>query len=161
MLQEDMETRRLAYQVCSKYGDDFVIELPFNSTTIEGRRAIGEKLPQVELKSLSNGSDFYLCDDDVLDSRYPIVIDYTLRGSGGVQCIKNLPDLCNIKILCFKCGLQNCPDANNSWLCESVFLCLFGKCGFVELKQTQFCCLGPCTKPTLTMTTAIPVSTSR
>lgn len=78
----------------------------------------------------------------------------------GFSLVTTIPDICNIKCLCYKCGLKNFPDIMNEWWCEGVCCCNFNHCGLVELLTCQYFIFGPCqlTAPALPCTFKVPVS---
>jgi hypothetical protein len=78
----------------------------------------------------------------------------------GVSIITTLPDVCNVKCLCYSCGLKDFPNLMSEWWCEGMCCCLFNNCGINEFLTTQICCLGPCelTAPAFKLNTSIPVS---
>lgn len=77
----------------------------------------------------------------------------------GFTLITTIPDVCNVKCLCYKCGLQNMPNLASDWWCDNVCCCLFNQFGLKELLDCQIFFLGPCklTAPALNLTTSIPV----
>jgi hypothetical protein len=77
----------------------------------------------------------------------------------GFSLVTSVPDVCNIKCFCYKCGLKNFPNLMSEWWCEGLCCCFFNNCGLNELMDTQICCLGPCklTAPALNTTFGIPV----
>ena len=79
------------------------------------------------------------------------------------SCISTFPELCAMKLCCFRCNPTSTPDLTADWLCTNHCLCCYHHFGFKELLDTQICCLGPCTcsgssKRSITLTTSIPVS---
>mmetsp|Transcript_17739 Transcript_17739/g.35864 ORF Transcript_17739/g.35864 Transcript_17739/m.35864 type:complete len:140 (-) Transcript_17739:36-455(-) len=76
----------------------------------------------------------------------------------GFTLITTIPDVCNVKCLCYKCGLQNMPNLASDWWCDNVCCCLFNQFGLKELLDCQIFFLGPCklTAPALNLTTSIP-----
>jgi hypothetical protein len=75
-----------------------------------------------------------------------------------VNIIGTIPELLNVKFLCYGCGCQNIPDFRKEWLCQNMCCCLHSYCGFIELMETQIFCLGPCSSPELNFTFQLPVS---
>ena len=77
----------------------------------------------------------------------------------GFTLVTSIPEICNIKCLCFKCGLKNFPDLLHDWWCEGVYCCNFNNFGLKELLMFQYFLFGPCSliAPACNLTFAVPV----
>lgn len=156
IVQQQPEEEKYPIRVFSKFGDDFCVSLP-SLRVADAKQHIQEHLGNVSIRNISYGT-YDLLDDDELQRDVPVEVDYLLDGGGvGFSYTLKLPEALNIRLLCFKCGLQDCPNPKTSWLCEDMCCCLFSNCGFNECAETQILCIGPCSKPAVNITTTIPV----
>lgn len=154
--KQPTEEDKYSIHVFSKFGDNF--NLPLSTLRVaHAKQRIKEHLGDVSIRRISYGTCENLDDSAELKAGVPIEVDYTLSGGVGCSYILKLPEALNIRLLCFKCGLQDCPDPKTSWLCEDMCCCLFSNCGFNECAETQILCVGPCSKPAINITTSVPV----
>jgi len=133
-------------RVESTCGDIFSLEVPSLQVDDVISR-IEKKIPDISIVKLFTSDKVYETGESV-DVSETITMQYMLNGGGGnptCSPIYKIPQALQLKIFCFKWGVQDFPDLLSDWICDGVCCCIYNKFGLPELLTTQIFCLGPCT----------------
>ena len=143
--------------ITSSAGDDFVVH-PSSLEYEVVKAEINRSINGLKVHKMRNDAGVIMEGDDIPDDGTSVHVEYFL-GGGGFETVTSYPNMLNIKLLCYKCGLKDMPNWFLEWLCEGVCCCLYNNMGVTSWKDCQICCLGPCriTSPSCEVTTKYPV----